>query len=261
MKKVFLSAVMGAAIMCSCSTTNTSVNLAGEWNIVTVEGEEVASEETPFIGFDIKDGRMYGNAGCNSIMANVTVDSVKNTIALSNVGATRMMCPDMKLEGKVLSALEKVAGYQVSEVGVELTDAEGKVVFGLEKKQAPAYTVADLQGEWLISTVESDTVEVVENTPFIAFDINEKRVYGTGGCNIFNAEFTQDDTNATSLRFGQMGATMKAGPGMEQEGKILPAFEKVRSFDINTDGTVSLLDENNAVVIVLTKNTGKSLAE
>ena len=261
MKKIFLSVAMMATILSSCGNAHKTVNLAGEWNIVSVEGQQVSSDENPFLGFDMEEGRLYGNAGCNSIMASVAVDSVKGSIELSEVGATRKMCPDMKLEDQVLAALGKVAGYQATETGVELTDAQGNVLFGLEKAVAPAANVADLEGEWLISSVEGKAVEVVEKTPFVAINVAEKTVHGTAGCNIFNGGFTQEEGQAASFRFGELATTMMAGPGMEAEGAVLAAMGKVRSFAVQADGTISLMDENQNEVIVLTKNTGKSLAE
>ena len=250
-----------AALLSSCANVGKTVNLAGEWNIVSVEGQQVASGEDPFLGFDMNEGRLYGNAGCNNIMASVAVDSVKGSIELSEVGATRRMCPDMKLEDQVLAALGKVAGYQASEAGVELTDANGNVVFGLEKKEAAAVSVEELNGEWLITSVEGKAVEVVEKTPFVSINVAEKTVFGTGGCNTFNGGFTQEEGQPASFRFGELATTMMAGPGMESEGIVLAALGKVRSFATQADGTVSLMDENQNEVVVLTKNTGKSLAE
>ena len=118
-----------------------------------------------------------------------------------------------------------------------------------------------LDGEWIITKVEGKTIEVVENTPFIAVDVDEKTVHGTGGCNIFNGEFSQEANNPASFQLGELATTMMAGPGMEQEGIILPALGKVRSFAVQEDGTISLMDEKQNEVLVLTKNIGKSLSE
>ena len=260
MKKTFVSAAMMAALcFTSCSEAGKTVSLAGEWKIVSVEGQQVTSDD-PFLGFDMNEGRMYGNAGCNSLMASVSVDTLKNTLTLSEVGATRKMCPDMKLEEQVLAALQKVAGYQASNEGVELTDAQGKVVFLLEKNVAPAVSVNDLDGEWFITSVEGKKVEKVEKTPFVAFDVKAGKVHGTAGCNIFNGDFSQEKGKAASFKFGELATTMMAGPGMEQESVILAAMGKVRGFD-KKGNTIVLLDENQKEVVVLTKNTGKSLAE
>lgn len=268
MRKTLLSAAMLAALFCSCGNGSKSVNLAGEWNIVSVEGQQVNADKKPFLGFDMKEGRLYGNAGCNNIMASVSVDSVKGSIELSEVSATRKMCMDMELENQVLAALGKVVGYQTSVEGVELTDANGKVVFGLEKaemvkasKLVAAMSVENLAGEWLISSVNGKKVEIVEKTPFIAFNVAEKTVHGTAGCNIFNGGYTQEEGKPVSLQFGNLATTMMAGPGMEQEGVILAAMGNVRGFSKKAEGTVALVDENQNEVVVLTKNTGKSLAE
>lgn len=261
MKKVILSVAVMAALVSSCGKAGKSVSLAGEWNIVSVEGQQVASDDDSFLGFDMNEGRLYGNAGCNNIMGTVAVDSLKGTLTLSEVGATRKMCLDMKLEDQVLKALGKVAGYKAIESGVELTDANGNVVFGLEKKEALAVNIADLNGEWLISSVEGKKVEVVEKTPFIAINVAEKTVHGTGGCNIFNGGFSQKEGQPASFQFGELATTMMAGPGMNAEGVVLAALGKVRSFATQENGTVSLMDENQQEIIVLTKNTGKSLAE
>ena len=261
MKKVFLGVAVVAALLSSCATANKSVSLDGEWNIVSVEGQKVVSEQEPFIGFDTREGRLYGNAGCNNIMASISLDTIKGSVTLSEVGATRKMCRDMKLEGQVLAALEKVSSYRSSENGVELVDARGNVVFGLEKKAAAVANVEDLEGEWFISAVNGKAVEVVEKTPFIVINVAEKTVHGTAGCNIFNGGFSQKKDNPASFSFGELVTTMMAGPGMEQERTILDVMAGVRGFEKQADGTISLIDENNESIVELTKNTGKSLAE
>ena len=54
---------------------------------------------------------------------------------------------------------------------------------------------------------------------------------------------------------------MMAGPGMETEGKVLEAMNKVASFVVNEDGTLSLMDAGNNEVLLLVRNTGKTLSE
>ena len=63
------------------------------------------------------------------------------------------------------------------------------------------------------------------------------------------------------MKFGQMISTMMAGPGMETEGKVLEAMNKVASFVVNEDGTLSLMDAGNNEVLLLVRNTGKTLSE
>lgn len=261
MKKTLISAAAFAAVLLSsCGTASKSVDISGEWNVVSVEGKEVTGN--PYIGFDMENGRLYGNAGCNRIMGGVEIDSVNpGHIGLTNIAATRMMCPDMETEQKVLEALNEVAGYKASATGVELTDKDGKVLMSLEKREAPAVSINDINGEWTISKVDGVEIEVADKTPFLSFNVADNAVHGNGGCNIINGSFSQEEGNASSLKFGQMISTMMAGPGMETEGKVLEAMNKVASFVVNEDGTLSLLDAGNNEVLLLVRNTGKTLSE
>lgn len=261
MKKMLISAAAFAAVvLSSCGTTGKSVDISGDWNVVSVKGEQV--EGNPYIGFDLAEGRIYGNAGCNRIMGGVEVDSVNpGKIGFTGVGATRMMCPDMETEQKVLEALNEVAGYQASSAGVELTDKDGNVLMSLEKKEAPAVSVNDINGKWNITKVEGAAVEVADKTPFISFNVAENAVHGNGGCNIINGSFSQEEGNPSSLKFGQMISTMMAGPGMETERKVLSAMNKVASFVVNEDGTLSLMDVADNEVFLLVKSEDETVSE
>ena len=261
MKKNLISAAAFAAILLSsCGTTTKSVDITGEWNVVSVEGKQVTGN--PYIGFDTENGRLYGNAGCNRIMGGFEIDSVNpGHIGLTNVASTRMMCPDMETEQKVLEALNEVAGFKSSATGVELTDKDGKVLISLEKREAPAVSVNDINGEWKISKVEGAAVEVADKTPFLSFNVAENAVHGNGGCKIINGSFLQEEGNPSSLKFGHMISTMMAGPGMETERKVLIAMNKVASFVLNEDGTLSLMDAENNEVLLLVKNAEEALSE
>ena len=261
MKKNLISAAAFAAILLSsCGTTTKSVDITGEWNVVSVEGKQVTGN--PYIGFDTENGRLYGNAGCNRIMGGFEIDSVNpGHIGLTNVASTRMMCPDMETEQKVLEALNEVAGFKSSATGVELTDKDGKVLISLEKREAPAVSGNDINGEWKISKVEGAAVEVADKTPFLSFNVAENAVHGNGGCNIINGSFLQEEGNPSSLKFGHMISTMMAGPGMETERKVLIAMNKVASFVLNEDGTLSLMDAENNEVLLLVKNAEEALSE
>ena len=52
-----------------------------------------------------------------------------------------------------------------------------------------------------------------------------------------------------------------AGPGMETEREVLTAMNKVASFVLNEDGTLSLMDAENNEVLLLVKNAEEALSE
>lgn len=268
MKKTVLKA---AVILCAgagftaCGSGKQAVqaiDLAGEWNIVTVNGDTIETENTPYLGLDMAEKRLYGNAGCNRMMGTFEADSLHpGKIQFGQIGTTRMMCPDMDTEGKVLQALNSVQGYAATEQGVALTDAEGKAVLTLEKRETPAVSLNDLAGEWIISAIYGVQVGEMENTPFLAFDMEAKRIHGNTGCNIINGGFSQEEGKANSLKFSQMISTMMACPDMDTESRILEALGKVTAFSLNQDQTVALQDEAGTEVLTLTKNTGEPLAK
>ena len=146
--------------------------------------------------------------------------------------------------------------------GIALTDADGKTLMNLEKRQLPEYSVNDLAGEWIISTVNGTELEKQENVPFLAFNIEEKRVHGNASCNVVNGGFMQEEGKENSLKFSQMISTMMACPNMDTERLVLEALNKVASFTLDQDKSkLSLLDENGTEVMSLTKNTGEALSK
>ena len=264
MKKTFLKAavLLCAGIgMTACGSGKQAVqaiDLTGEWNIVTVNGDTIEAENTPYLGLDMAEKRLYGNAGCNRMMGTFEADSLQpGKIKFGQIGTTRMMCPDMDTESKVLQALNSVQGYTETGQGIALTDAEGNTVLTLEKRETPAFTLNDLSGEWVITSVYGAQVGDMENTPFLAFDIDQMRVHGNAGCNIINGGFSQEEGKENSLKFSQMISTMMACPDMKTERMILDALNKISDFSLNEDQTISLNDSTGTAALTLTKNTGE----
>ena len=138
MKKI--SIIAAAITLCSCSatkTTDAAVDLNGEWDIVTVDGNAVDTTKTEFrptLGFETAKDNVFGCAGCNSINGKAKVDAAKQTISFSEIGKTLMLCANMEYEEKIMKALESVKGYKAGEGCVELTDGSGNAVLQLKKQ-------------------------------------------------------------------------------------------------------------------------------
>lgn len=113
--------------------------LEGEWNIVKVYGDTLSTdlEVRPGVRFDIADGRISGNSGCNRITGELRSDeTVENSISFHGVAATRMMCPDMETEKNILSALNNVRTYGILENGnLVFFTAGGAVVLELKRNK------------------------------------------------------------------------------------------------------------------------------
>lgn len=108
--------------------------LNGQW-LVTKIGEKDVDNEECNIFFDIPEGKVHGNTGCNFFNGDIYISTDRsNAIELSNMGVTRMACPDLTQETAMLVALEQTASaVQKSEHRVVLLDKKGNEVITLRK--------------------------------------------------------------------------------------------------------------------------------
>lgn len=135
---VMLMAIFSGAMTMGCGNTSKTVtvaDLAGEWEILKVKGKSVKAEETPFLGFDVTEKQLYGNAGCNSLMGTLEIDEEKkNALSFGAVGSTKRMCADMSAENAILPALEEVKGFSLEGENLVLTNEAGNEVLELRKR-------------------------------------------------------------------------------------------------------------------------------
>lgn len=138
MKKIcFLFAFVLAIV--SCSTSKKSMvsldMLNGEWEIVTIDGSQVAAaEDNPFLGFNVADTLVYGSTGCNQLTGMLNADAETATIDFSALGCTRRMCATMESEQQILGALSRVSQFSVADSTLKLLDAEKNTVIELKSR-------------------------------------------------------------------------------------------------------------------------------
>lgn len=114
--------------------------------------------------------------------------------------------------------------------------------------------VQQLEGKWNITEVNGEAISTQENTPFMEFNMAEKKIHGNAGCNIFNTSLETDANDISALKIAQGMSTMMACPNMETESKILQAMTTVRAVKAGTDANQMLLvDEAGKTVFVLSK--------
>ena len=81
------------------------------------------------------------------------------------------------------------------------------------QKKSTVYTPEELakgvvKGDWAIETVFGKKA-VGETAPYLKFDPEQKRVYGSNGCNYINATYSYNSTDST-LNFSNIVSTMRA---------------------------------------------------
>lgn len=103
------------------------------WRLFSLNGQKVNVTDgtsIPTLAFDPQNMQVSGNSGCNSFTGGFTTD--KETITLSNLASTRMMCPDMKMETAFLSTIANVNNYSIYEGRLVLNDASGKQLMSFD---------------------------------------------------------------------------------------------------------------------------------
>ncbi len=110
--------------------------LNGAWRVSRL-GDRVLDEDAGIqMVIDIPENRLHGNTGCNIMNGTVTCNpDVQHSISFSNIGVTRMMCPDLAREQEFLDALSKVTSANRAEGDdhADLRDASGTLLMELTR--------------------------------------------------------------------------------------------------------------------------------
>ena len=110
------------------------------------------------------------------------------------------------------------------------------------------YTASNMSGDWKIDNVLGKQVNSSEEeTPFISFQKEESRFYGTTGCNSFFGEFKTFD-NKNNIILTNVGSTKKLCADMSTEDAIFSAFVRVSSVEYNQD---NMLFKDNAGNVIM----------
>lgn len=135
MKKTLLW-IFAALCLCACAASRTVDGMAGEWNVTELNGQGITpGDGTPFLGFDVKEGTLYGFTGCNRLTGVLDARSFAAGEAdFSNLGMTRMICQDDRYEASFIEALGKVKKVEVKGSTMYLNDVNGKTLVVLKKK-------------------------------------------------------------------------------------------------------------------------------
>lgn len=107
----------------------------------------------------------------------------------------------------------------------------------------------NLPGRWNIVEVAGLNTLESENTPFINFT-DSGTVNGNLSVNTF---FGTYKVNGDSVSFGNMGMTMMAGPGMENEIAINVAIGKCVTMELK-DSLLNAKDKDGNIVMTLKRD-------
>lgn len=108
--------------------------LNGAWRVTEIEGKAITANVR--IVIDVDEHKIHGNAGCNVLNGDITVNLDKRDgIEFKNLATSRMMCPDIATEQAFLLALESVdnaAKGPAADTAV-LKNAAGQTIISLKR--------------------------------------------------------------------------------------------------------------------------------
>lgn len=113
--------------------------------------------------------------------------------------------------------------------------------------------VKELEGKWLVKSIDNESITTVEREAFIEFNTVEGKIHGCLGVNLVNGSFTFDNGN---LKFGNMGMTMMMGPAedMEIERSMIKVLDETAKVKVNGT-TLFLMDASGNQLASLERAT------
>ncbi|MCM1107624.1 MAG: META domain-containing protein [Clostridium sp.] len=130
------AALLACLSMVACKSVRPDM-LDGEWAVTEIAGEKIEpTDQTPFIGFRVEAGEVYGFTGCNRLTGTTDFKKVAGGEAdFDRLGMTRMLCMDDVYEQPFMEALNTAKHVSLEGDILTLTDENGTVVLRFSKKK------------------------------------------------------------------------------------------------------------------------------
>lgn len=196
----------------------------GDWAIESVNGKETVGEKAPYLKFVPGEKRVYGYNGCNYLNGPYSYDPANHTLSFGDMASTMMLCQMTGItDYEINVALSQVTAYDWEAVDsnyyLYLRDAAGKRVMTLMHQNFDF-----LNGTWLVKQIDDTAVNDPEMKMVI--DVDEGKVHGNTGCNLYNGSLETDMEEANSISFSSLGVTRMACPEPNHETALLVALEE-----------------------------------
>lgn len=223
--------------------------IRGDWNIVEVGGRQAVGEKIPYLRFEPKEKRIYGNDGCNVLNASYEYNPSDSTMRFDNMMSTMMACGTEGItDAEIRSALADTRRYTWNLEGhdyhLTLLDAAGAPLMKMVH-----CNFEFLNGSWHVVSIEGEPVNVEGMN--LVIDIDEGKLHGNTGCNIMNGRVEADKDTPNSISFSSIATTRMMCPDIESETRLIVALEEASSARALSPDRVELLAPNRQPVITL----------
>lgn len=214
--------------------------LEGEWNIITVNNKDVNTHERAFILFNFSDSTFYGNNGCNVLNGKFHINEA-NKVSFTDIITTMMECHNGTSEKSVMKAINEAKTYKLSEENgikyLTLFNHKGNSVMQLKNQN-----INFLNGAWTVSSINKESV--TSKNVRIVIDIQEMRIHGNSGCNLFNGTLFLDPYKEWGVEFQELVSTRKMCRDIYIETSLLVALEETQFCKQLANDEIALIDGN-----------------
>lgn len=198
------------------------------------------------------DGRVSGNAGCNTFSGSYT--SENGGLNIGPLASTRIACAEpagvMEQEAQYLAALQLAATYRIAGNTLTIRDASDAMQVVAQVAAAPSGLAGTNWDVVSINNGNQAVVTLITGTSATLSFGTDNRVTGNGGCNSFGGPYESADGK---LKIGPLVSTLMAcvePAGLsEQEQQYLAALEKAATYEIAGD-TLTIRDAEGAMQVV-----------
>lgn len=227
----------------------------GDWAIESVNGKKVVGETAPFLKFVPETGRVYGNNGCNVVNAEYKYNAKSSTINFDYLSTTMRLCATEGLtDFDINAALGATKFYSVSSKGndyfLTFYDESHQPVMQLMHQNFEF-----LNGTWKVTKINEEPVDV--DGLKLVMDVDEGKVHGDTGCNIFNGTLDTDMEQPNSISFNQIALTRMMCPDIKYENTYMVALEEACSARPVSNNEVVLYNDQNEPVLTLVRTTDR----
>lgn len=224
-----------------------SNHIGGEWTMLTLKGKDINTMERPYLIINLEDSMLYGNNGCNAINGSVHLKG-EGKITFDNIITTLAKCDNETSERNIMKALHETASFKIAnENGIKyltLMNAKGHDLMYLKNQD-----INFMNGAWTVHSINGENLTA--NNVRIVIDIQEMKIHGNSGCNIFNGTLFIDPYKDWGVEFQELVSTRKMCRDIRIETALLCTLEETQYCKELPDGNIVLLDVDEKEIAVL----------
>lgn len=225
-------------------------SISGKWvisGIYTEDKKEDVTTKNFLIDFNEEAKKITGKV-CNGFSGSLSTQK-GNKLTIGQLMSTKMFCPEMEFENRIMTALQKANSYGFDNDTLVLTIDGQKLLALILQKQTPGVQTDTTKKPatelkdginsvpWYFTSYsfENNTVDISKLGSFILFNGNEQKVTGHAPCNNFFGTAIVEVVNDKNgkLKLNKIGATMMACENLSTEQIIMKLLAMVDSYEIS----------------------------